>query len=154
VSLMSALARFDPPRRANPGAPAARVVSVVSAAVQKIAAERKPRQVILCGRRDPALVACFAAAVGPAVQRVAAEEMLLSFLPLFSAEGYPVNASDILPGLLRDFGDMADVLAQIGPRKVLIAAGVGEKPPGTPSTQVTGKRFTADPRVLTDWLRG
>ena len=84
----------------------------------------------------------------PAIQGVATEEMLLSFLPLFSAEGRPINAASILPGLLRDFGDLADVLAEIGPRRVLVAGGVGPTMPAIPSIQVTEEPFTRDPRVL------
>ena len=38
--------------------------------------------------------------------------MVLSFRSLFSAEGVPINAASILPGLLQKFGDVADVLAQ------------------------------------------
>jgi hypothetical protein len=114
-----------------------------------------PRRVILCGRRDAAVVACLTAAVEPAVQGVAAEEMVLSLMPLFSAEGYPLNAASILPGLLRDFGDVPDVVARIAPRKVLVAAGVGETAPYKTSgaMALTEKRFTSDPSVLTDWLR-
>ena len=131
-------------------------VADVSAAIRQLAAEKPPRRMILCGRRDAALVACCAAAVEPAVGGVAAEEMLRSVLPLFNAQGYPLNASCILPGLLRDFGDIPDILAAIGPRPVLVAAGVGENPPGpsTTSIQVTERGFVSDPHVLTDWLRG
>ena len=59
----------------------------------------------------------------PWVDQVACEDMLLSFRPLFTAEGLPINAASILPGLLQKFGDVADVLAQIAPRKVLVASG-------------------------------
>jgi dienelactone hydrolase len=129
-------------------------LSDVLAAVQKVVAGMRPRRLVLCGRRDAALVACFAAAVEPSIQGVATEEMLQSFLPLFSAEGYPVNGASILPGLLRDFGDLPDVLARIGPSGVLVAAGVGEAAQRLPSVRVTAERFTRDPRVLTEWLRG
>jgi dienelactone hydrolase len=131
-------------------------VEDVAAAARQLAVSRKPRRVILCGRRDAAVVACLTAAVEPAVQGVAAEEMLLSVIPLFGEEGYPLNAASILPGLLRDFGDIPDVVAQIAPRKVLVAAGVGENAPYKTSgaIAVTEKRFTSDPSVLTDWLRG
>jgi hypothetical protein len=129
-------------------------VSDVLAAVRRLVAQAGPQRVILCARRDAALVACFAAAVEPAIQGVATEEMLQSFLPLFSAPGYPINASNILPGLLRDFGDLPDVLARIAPRRVLVAAGLGERIRSIPSVHCTGERFTRDPRVLRDWLRG
>lgn len=128
-------------------------VADILAAIRKVAAPSNRKRVVLCARRDAALVACLAAAVEPAVERVATQEMRLSYLPLFSAEGFPTNAASILPGLLRDFGDIPDVLAEIGSRKVLVAAGFGGNAPRLPSVQVTEKRFTSNPRVLTSWLR-
>jgi hypothetical protein len=98
-------------------------------------------------------VACLAAAVEVSVGGVAAEELLLSFLPLFAAEGRPINSASILPGLLRDFGDVTDVLAAIAPRPVLVAAGVGESSGSHRSLKTAEGRFTADARLLTDWLR-
>jgi hypothetical protein len=127
-------------------------VADVLAAVRELTAKGKPRHVVLCGRRDAAWVACLAAAVEPSVSGVAAEELLLSFLPLFAAEGRPVNAASILPNLLRDFGDVADVLAQIAPRPVLLAAGAGGKAPAARTVRSTDGRFTKDPRLLTDWF--
>jgi len=85
---------------------------------------------------------------------VATEEMLQSYLPLFAAEGYPINAASILPGLIRDFGDLPDVLAVIGPRRVLVAAGIGGEAPRLPFVRVAEGRFTRDPRLLIDWIRG
>jgi hypothetical protein len=49
--------------------------------------------VILCGRRDADVVACFTAAVEPAVQGVAVEEMLLNVMPWFAAKGYLETAA-------------------------------------------------------------
>ena len=112
---------------------------------------------IVCGRRDAALVACLAAAVEPAIDRVACEEMVLSFRSLFSAEGFPINAASILPGLLQKFGDVADVLAQIAPRKVLVAAGVGGRRgshPGRPDCRGAIQRRAAHPHRLDRKLRG
>ena len=129
-------------------------VADVLAAARKALDAIKPRALFLCGRRDAALVACLAAAEEPAIQGVATEEMLRSFLPLFSPGGYPINAASILPGLLRDFGDLPDVLDTIGPRRVLVAAGIGAGAWPLPSVRVVDGRFTDDPRVLTDWLRG
>jgi cephalosporin-C deacetylase-like acetyl esterase len=128
-------------------------VADVLAAVQQLTAKTKPRRVVLCGRRDAALVACFAAAVEPKVDQVAAEELWLSFRPLFAAEGRPINAASILPGLLRNFGDMTDVLAAVAPRKVLVAAGIGEAARALPSVQTEKGKFTTEVRSLTDWLR-
>ena len=102
-------------------------VTDVLVAVRKIRrAAASLGRVVLCARRDAALVACFAAAVEPTIELVATEEMILSFRPLFDAEGSPINAASILPGLLQRFGDIAHVLAEIAPRRILIAAGVGD----------------------------
>jgi pimeloyl-ACP methyl ester carboxylesterase len=127
-------------------------VADVLAALPKLTAKTKPRRVILCGRRDAALVACFAAAERPQVNGVAAEDMLLSFRSLFVAEGRPINAASLLPDLLRRFGDMKDVLKEISPRRVLLA-GVREEAPAVRSLQTTKESFIKDARVLTDWLR-
>jgi cephalosporin-C deacetylase-like acetyl esterase len=127
-------------------------VADVLAAVERLNAERKPRRLVLCGRRDAALVACFAAAVEPKSHAVASEEMLTSFLPMFSEEGSTTNASNIVPGLLSEFGDLPDVLAQIAPRRVLVARGTGSRIPNGTHSRVTETRFTEDPRVLIDWL--
>jgi dienelactone hydrolase len=129
-------------------------VADVLAAARKALDVIKPRALILCGSRDAALVACFAAAEEPAIRGVATEEMLRSYLPLFSTVGHPINAASILPGLLRDFGDLPDVLETIGPRRILVSSGIGEGARPLPSIQVVEKRFTDDPRVLTDWIRG
>jgi dienelactone hydrolase/pimeloyl-ACP methyl ester carboxylesterase len=127
-------------------------VSDVLKALPQIMTKTKPQKVVLCGRNDAALVACMAAAIEPAIDQVATEELLLSFRPLFAPGGYPINAASLLPGLLERFGDVADVLAQIAPRRVLIAAGIGDSP-GIPSVQSAPGRFSREPRLLMDWLR-
>ena len=109
-------------------------------------------EVVLCGRRDAALVACLATAVQPDVKRLAVEEMALSHLPLFEEAGRPVNASNILPGMLRCWGDIADVLADIAPRKVLVAVGLGKSPRRLNSVEFRDRRFSSEPRLLLDWL--
>ena len=127
-------------------------VTDVLAAVRQIGAQRKDRRVVLCARRDAALVACFAAAVEPSIDLVATEELSLSFRPLFDAKGSPINAASILPGLLRQFGDVAQVLVEIAPRRILIAAGVGGISRDSPSVSAVPGRFSQDPRILTEWL--
>jgi pimeloyl-ACP methyl ester carboxylesterase len=69
-------------------------VADVLKAVAKVQGDTKATKVVLCGRRDSALVACFAAAVDPSIHAVAVEEMPLSFWPLFEPEGRAINASD------------------------------------------------------------
>jgi dienelactone hydrolase len=122
-------------------------------AVADVRTATKADRVVLCGRGDAALVACFAAAVDPTIHAVAVEEMPLSYWPLFEAEGKPINAASVLPRMLRDFGDIAAVLAAIAPRKVLAAAATGKPDRPVPNLDQTDKRFTADPAVLLDWLK-
>jgi hypothetical protein len=51
---------------------------------------------------------------------------MLSYWPLFEARGRPINAASLLPRMLRDFGDIADVVAALAPRPVLMAVPVAE----------------------------
>jgi hypothetical protein len=127
-------------------------VAEVLAAIKRSQEKVEPRSIIVCGRRDAALVACLAAAVCPAIDGVACEDMLLSFRTLFSAEGPAINAASIVPGLLQQFGDVADVIARIAPRKVLLASGIGELPNPAPHVRIMPGRFSAEPQRLIDWL--
>lgn len=112
----------------------------------------KAGKIVLLGRRDAALVASLAAAVEPAIKAVAVEEMLLSYWPLLETKGDLVNASYLLPAMLRDYGDIPEVLAAIGPRSVLAAAPIW-KPERLPkSVQVVDQSFAKEPKLLTDWL--
>ncbi len=127
-------------------------VTDVLAAVRKIGDHHKARRVVLCARRDAALIACFAASADPTIDMVATEDMILSFRPLFGADGSPINAASILPGLLQRFGDIVQVLAEIAPRRILIAAGVGGESRDNPTVRAVPGRFSQDPRILTDWI--
>jgi hypothetical protein len=127
----------------------------VLTAVRKILAESmRPlrRRVVLCGRRDAALTSILAAALEPGIHQVATEEMLLSVLPLFGANGNPINAASILPGMLRGFGDIDKVLSQIAPRRVLVAAGVGELNRRDANVHVVQDSFSKNPKAFVDWL--
>jgi Acetyl xylan esterase (AXE1) len=127
-------------------------VTDVLVAVRKLLDQDKPERVVLCARRDAALTACFAAAVEPAIELVATEDMIQSFRSLFSSNADPINAASILPGLLRDYGDIALVLAEIAPRRILLAAGVGTALPNSRNVQSVPGRFSEDPRILTNWI--
>jgi cephalosporin-C deacetylase-like acetyl esterase len=122
------------------------------AAVSRLRERDKRRRIVLCGRRDAALVACLAAAVEPAIDGVACEDMLLSFRPLFTAEGYPLNAASILPGLLQKFGDIADIIARIAPRRVLLASGIGEWSTPPQHVRIIPARFSTEPQRLQEWF--
>lgn len=127
-------------------------VTDLLAAVQHLAEKEKPARVVLCGRADAALVVCLAAAVEKAVTAVAAEGLPLSLRSLFDPVGRPKNAASILPGMLRDFGDVMTVLDEIAPRKVLIAAGQGKPGKRSASVTITEQGFVAEPAVLLGWL--
>jgi hypothetical protein len=127
-------------------------VTDVLVGVNKLLKTERPQRLVLCGRRDAALIVALAAAIEPSITHVATEAMLLSFRLLFAAHGVPINAASILPGILERFGDVADVLAQVAPRKTLVAAGVGERYRGMPSVTVTREPYTKDARLLVDWL--
>src|SRR5947209_7442205 len=127
-------------------------VADVSAAVKRLAAETRPARIVLCGRADAALIVCLVAAIDPTITHVAVEGLPLSFLPFFEAAGRPINAASILPGLLRDFGDVPDILAEVAPRRVLVSAGVGKLPRRLPSVDATERSIGKEPGGLLDWL--
>lgn len=127
-------------------------VTDVLKAVAKVRADTKSTKVVLCGRKDAALVACLAAAVEPTIDAVAVEDVPLSYLPLFEPDGNAINAASILPRLLRDFGDIAAVLAAVAPRKVLASAATGEPDRELANLTRSDARFSSDPAILLDWL--
>jgi dienelactone hydrolase/pimeloyl-ACP methyl ester carboxylesterase len=127
-------------------------VADVLAAIERSREKVEPRRIIVCGRRDAALVACLAAAVSPAIDGVACQDMLHSFRTLFSAEGHAINAASILPDLLEQFGDISDIIARIAPRKVLVASGIGEFSKPAPHVRIMPGRFSAEPQRLIEWL--
>ena len=129
-------------------------VTDVLAALRRLAHPTEPKKLVLVGRRDAALAACFAAAIEPEVEQVAVEDLLPSFRSLFSPEGRPINAASIVPGLLQQFGDVDDVLAQIGPRKVLVAGALRGEHAGARGVSVVENRFSQDANVLLEWLEG
>jgi dienelactone hydrolase/pimeloyl-ACP methyl ester carboxylesterase len=127
-------------------------VSDVLAAIRDLANKTLSPRIVLCGRRDAALVSCFAAALEPKIHGIAGEELSLSYLRFFDTEGTAINAASIAPGLLHSFGDIPEVLGQIAPRKMLIAAGFGDPPAGLPAITYHKELFTKQPRLLLDWL--
>lgn len=111
------------------------------------------RDVVLVARRDAAWVACLTAAVESAVRGAAVEELTTSFWPLFDPAGRPVNAADVLPNLLRDFGDVPDVIAQVSPRPALLAAPRGKWDRPISGAQVRDESFVQTPAVFLDWVQ-
>ena len=129
-------------------------VSDVLAALGELKGKVKPQKIVLCGQRDAALTALFAAAVEPSVTHVALEDAALSYLPLFEPAGTAINAASILPRLLRDFGDLPEVLAALAPRPVLAAACVLPAEPALPGVRAVRGRFSQQPETLAAWLKG
>jgi hypothetical protein len=129
-------------------------VGDVLAAVKELVAPPMQRRIVLCGRRDAALVACLAAVLEPKIHGAAVQEMPLSYFPLFSPQGTPINAASILPNFLRSFGDLPEVLALISPRKLLLAATSGPRPAGLSGATFHTETFTQKPALILDWLAG
>jgi dienelactone hydrolase len=128
-------------------------VGDVLAALAELRSKLRFGRVLLCGRRDAALVACFAAALDGGGAMLAVEEMLPSYRLLFDPAGRPINAASIAPALLRNHGDIPDVLQSISPRKMLLAASRGTVDRRPDSAQLTGDRFTTSASILLEWLR-
>jgi hypothetical protein len=127
-------------------------VADVLAAVKQTVAQIKPGRVVLCGRRDAALTALFAAAVEPQISGVAVEKMRGSFESLFQPGGQPINAASIVPGLLRDFGDIGEVVNKIGAGRVLECAPLGPLAAADPPVRHEPRRYSAEPQLLTEWF--
>jgi len=127
-------------------------VSDVLAALAELTAQAKPRRIVLCGQRDAALVALFAAAVAPTVTHLALEDAALSYLPLFAAAGTAINAASILPRLLRDHGDLPAVLASLAPRPVLAAACASPADGKLPGVRAVPERFSMKPQLVLELL--
>lgn len=102
-------------------------VADVLAAIQQQLQIGRPRRIVLVGRRDAALVAALAAAADsttqPGITHVALDGLLPSFQSLFNDHPTPINAASILPNLLKHFGDIPEILAEIKPRPVLTFSG-------------------------------
>jgi hypothetical protein len=130
-----------------------RRVADVLAAVRDLRKAHSRARIVLCGRRDSALVACLAGAIEPQIDAVAAEEMWASFLPLFEPQGKPINAASILPQLLRDFGDVEEILRTIAPRPIFLAAAKGATRGVSGIVRSMAKPFAEDPGRLVEWLR-
>ena len=127
-------------------------VADVIAAMSAIRETKQFDKIVLVGRRDAALITLFTAALAPKVTQVALEEMPLSYWNFFDVAGVPINAASIVPRILRDYGDIAEVLSAIAPRKALIAAGKGKLIRDVANTERSEKLFSREPDVLVKWI--
>lgn len=128
-------------------------VADVLKAVARVKADANPNKIVLCGRRDGALVALFAAAVDPSIAGLAVEETPLSYWALFDVSGVAVNAASLVPRMLRDYGDIPQVVAALAPRKVLAAAATSKPNQPLANLEEADERFSADATVLLKWLK-
>jgi dienelactone hydrolase len=126
-------------------------VADARAAIEKITTSAKLERIIVCGRADAALVALFLAAIEPKVERVALEGIPTTFRNFFDTAGKPINAASILPNILRDFGDVANVLEVIAPKPVMIANAEQKFESGKSSVTSTQEPIAKDPSKLLAW---
>jgi cephalosporin-C deacetylase-like acetyl esterase len=82
----------------------------------------RPRETALIGVGPAGLVALAAAATDPRVSRIAAVGSLASYISDEPYRGQRLGA--IVPGFLRDVGDVPHLAALVAPRRVVIAGGV------------------------------
>jgi cephalosporin-C deacetylase-like acetyl esterase len=81
-----------------------------------------PKEILLAGTGPAGLVAICTAALDTRITRVAASGSLASFVTEQPYEGQRLGT--IVPGILREAGDVAHVAALITPRRLVLAAGV------------------------------
>ena len=127
-------------------------VTDLRAALKELAATMHKTRVIVVGRKDGAMTATLTAAIDPTITDVAAEELPLTMRYYFDPVGHPICGASVVPGLLRDFGDVKDVLATIAPRKVMVSAGVGTLADPLPAVHRVEGSFSSSPQLLSDWL--
>lgn len=127
-------------------------VADVQAAVGTMANEQRSR-IVLCGRGDAALVVCLVAAIEPRVTHVAIQQMPLTFRHYFSPNGQPVNAASIVPSILRDYGDVCDILGAVSPRQIFCSGCIGDAPQDVPGIVEKRELISRNPSLLIDWLR-
>jgi cephalosporin-C deacetylase-like acetyl esterase len=127
-------------------------VTDLRAALKELAATLHKKRVVVVGRADGAMTALLTAAIEPTITDVAVEELPLSMRWYFDPVGRPICGASVVPGLLRDFGDVKDILAMIAPRRVLVSAGFGTLAEPLPAVQRVEGRISSSPRLLSDWL--
>ena len=83
-----------------------------------------PARISAAGKRNGGIVAIYAAALEPRIQKVVAEDSAPSYMSIVMSKDYASDAIDItVPGVLRDF-DLPDLHKLIAPRTLsLVKAG-------------------------------
>ena len=83
---------------------------------------RLPGEILVAGVGPAGLVAICSAALDSRITRVAASGMLASYVTEEPYEGQRLGM--MVPGILRDAGDVAHLAALVAPRRLVIAGGV------------------------------
>jgi cephalosporin-C deacetylase-like acetyl esterase len=102
---------------------------------------RLPEEILLAGIGPAGLVAISTAALEPRISRVATSDTLSSYQTDVPYEGQRLGT--IVPGILRDAGDVAHLAALIAPRRLVIGGGVaGDGRPLDAAALDAGYAFT------------
>jgi len=80
-----------------------------------------PNEIMIAGRGSSAVVALFAGALDERISRVKAVDLLSSYVSDQPYRG--IRLGLMIPGILRDFGDVSDLASLIAPRSLTILGG-------------------------------
>jgi cephalosporin-C deacetylase-like acetyl esterase len=105
-----------------------------------------PHDILVVGRGSSGLVALCAAALDERITRVKTIDSLVSYATHAPYRGWRLGL--MVPGILRDFGDVTDIAALVAPRAVTIVGGVTGAGLAVDHAALTGEFATAK-RVFT-----
>lgn len=128
-------------------------VADVLMAVDMMIKEYKPAKLLLCGSGDAALLALFSAALEPRVNGLILDQLLASYKKALTNSGHALSESNLVHGILKDYGDIADLIRESAPGPILCTA-INEPDDFEPSPrlQTEKSRLVDSPAILTDWL--
>lgn len=90
------------------------------ATINMMIREYNPSKILLCGSGDAALVGLFSAVLSPRISGLILDKMLLSYRKVISSEGFALSEANVVQGILRDYGDISDLLNELKARPVLL----------------------------------
>jgi pimeloyl-ACP methyl ester carboxylesterase len=130
-----------------------RVADLIKA-IEMMIREYKPEKFLLCGSGDAALVALFAADCEPRVAGVILENLLPSYEKALSPAGFALSEANLVPGIMRSYGDIPKVLSSLRPRPVLITSVASPDEFGrSEHIEIQSKSLATSPQMGGDWLR-
>ena len=130
-----------------------RVADLIKA-IEMMIREYKPEKLLLCGSGDAALVALFAAGCEPRVAGVILENLLPSYEKALSLAGFALSEANLVPGIIRSYGDIPKVLSSLRPRPVLITSVASPDEFGRSEyIEIQSKSLATSPQMGGDWLR-